>query len=103
MLKNKMKSWGLRWLNLAGKLVLIKSILVSYAICTSAIFLTPKSTINGIIIVTNKFLWRGEKTQGKKFHLVNWDKNLEDKKWWAWVLFKISIEVSDRERSGSYR
>ena len=79
MLKNKMKAWGLRWLNLTGKFVLIKSILVSYAIYTSTIFLTPKSTINGIIIVTNKFLWRGEKTQGKNFNLVNWDIVMEDK------------------------
>ena len=74
-----MQEWGSKWLNLAGKLVLIKYILDSYPIFTCAIFLTPSSIVNGISIVIRKFISKGGKTQGKNFNLVNWDKIMEEK------------------------
>ena len=78
-LKNKIQAWVLIWLNLAGKLVLIKSILASYPIFTCVIFLAPKFVINSLSIEIRKFLWQGKKAQGKKFNLVNWDIVMEDK------------------------
>ena len=64
---------------LAGKLVLIKSILASYPIFTCVIFLAPKFVVNNLSIKFRKFLWQGRKAQGKKFNLVNWEKIIEDK------------------------
>ena len=70
-IKNKVQSWGMRWLSLVGSAILIKSVLSSYPIFTSAMFLAPKAVMNNINIEIRKFLWEGGKTQSKKFHLVN--------------------------------
>ena len=51
----------------------------SYPIFTCTIFLSPKSIVNGISIEIRKFIWKGGKTQGKKFNLVNYDNIMEDK------------------------
>ena len=64
---------GSKWLNLAGKTVLIQSILSSYPIYTSSMVLAPKNVINSICKEIRKFLWQGGKVQTKKFHLVKWD------------------------------
>ena len=70
-IKNKLQAWGARWLNLAGKLTLIKSILSSYPIFLFAILLSPKSIQNDISKELRKFMWQGGKTLGKTFNLVN--------------------------------
>ena len=69
----------MRWIDLAEKTVLIKSILTSFPIYISAMFLAPKAIINSIPIELNFFLLQGGKTQGKKFHLLNWATIKEDK------------------------
>ena len=63
----------MRWLNLPGKVTLIKSILSSLPIFDNMVLLTPKSIMNSITVELRKFLWQGGKNQGKKFHLVNWN------------------------------
>ena len=78
-IKNKLHTWGSHWLNLPGKLNLIKSVLSSYPIFLFSIILAPKSILNEISKELRNFLWQGGKTTGKKFNLVNWSKVLEDK------------------------
>ena len=63
----------MRWLNLPGKVTLIKSILSSLPIFDNMVLLTPKSIMNSITVELRKFLWQGGKNRGKKFHLVNWN------------------------------
>ena len=72
-IKDKINSLGSKWLNLAGKTVLIRSILSSYPIYTSSMVLAPRNVMNSISKEIKKFLWQGGKTQTKKFHLINWD------------------------------
>ena len=64
---------GSKWLNLAGKMVLIQSILSSYSIYTTSMVLAAKNVINIICKEIRKFLWQGGKVQTKKFHVVKWD------------------------------
>ena len=67
-IKKKLQAWGARWLNLAGKSTLIKSILSSYPIFLFTIFLAPKSIQNDISKELRKFMWQGGKTLGKTFN-----------------------------------
>ena len=76
-LKNRIQDWSTIWLNLVGKVVLIKSILSSYPTFSCTIFLAPKSVINVLSIEIGKFLWQGGKT-GEKFNVENLDTVLED-------------------------
>ena len=73
-LKAKIQKWGASWLNLAGKLVLLKSVLSSIPIYQSSILLAPSSVISKIESLFKKFLWEGGKGNLKKIHLVSWDK-----------------------------
>ena len=72
-IKDKIHSLGSKWLNLAGKTVLIKSILSSYPIYISSMVLAPRNVIISICKEIRKFLWQGGKVQSKKFHLVKWE------------------------------
>ena len=72
-IKAKTQALGSKWLNIAGKTVLIRSILSSYPIYTSSMILAPKTVMNNICKEIRKFLWQGGKSQSKKFHLVKWD------------------------------
>ena len=72
-IKDKIHSLGSKWLNLAGKTVLIKSILSSYPIYLSSMVLAPRNVIISICKEIRKFLWQGGKVQTKKFHLVKWE------------------------------
>jgi ribonuclease HI len=73
-LKNKISSWGANWLNLAGKVVLIKAVLTSIPIYQSSFLLAPASVIQKIEALQRRFLWEGGKQSRRKMHLINWEK-----------------------------
>ena len=56
-IKNKILFLGFRWLNIAGKITLIQSILSSYPIYIGSMILTPKMITNSISMQIRKFLW----------------------------------------------
>lgn len=74
-LKAKIQKWGADWLTLAGKLVLLKSVLYTIPIYQSSILLAPNKVIGKIESLCKKFMWEGGKGNLKKLHLVSWDKN----------------------------
>ena len=69
----------MKWLNLVEKVVLIKSILASFLIYISAMFIAPKYVINNISIELKKIICQGAKNKSKKIHMVNWATIKEDK------------------------
>jgi hypothetical protein len=73
-LKNKINSWGASWLNLAGKVVLIKVVLANILIYQSSLLLAPSSIIQKIEAMFRRFLWEGGKQSGRKLHLISWEK-----------------------------
>jgi len=73
-IKNKIQSWNANWLNLAGRTVLLKSVLNSMPIYQSSMLLAPKAVIRKIEILLKKFIWEGGKGNEKKIHLVSWEK-----------------------------
>lgn len=72
-LKNKMDHWGAFWLNLAGRTVLIKSVLSMLPIFQFSSLLAPQNVKNSISILLRCFIWEGGKTEKKKYHLIKWD------------------------------
>jgi hypothetical protein len=64
-LLDKMKlciqAWGATWLNLAGKVVLLKSVLTSLPIYQNSILLAPKTIVNKIDTLLRIFMWEGGK------------------------------------------
>jgi exonuclease III len=73
-LKNKIQAWGANWLNKAGKLVLMNSVITSLPIYQCSVLLAPKTITNKIDELLRRFLWEGGKNCERKLHLVNWDK-----------------------------
>jgi hypothetical protein len=65
---------GANWLNLAGKVVLIKAALASIPIYQSSLLLAPVSIIQKIEAMHRCFLWEGGKQSGRKLHLISWEK-----------------------------
>jgi ribonuclease HI len=73
-LKFKIQAWGVNWLNKAGKLVLMNSVITSLPIYQCSILLAPKTITNKIDELLRKFFWEGGKNCERKLHLVKWDK-----------------------------
>jgi hypothetical protein len=73
-LRNRISSWGANWLSLAGRIVLIKSVLASVPIYQNSLLLAPGSIINQLEALQRRFLWEGGKQTNKRAHLISWDK-----------------------------
>jgi hypothetical protein len=71
-LQDRVKNWTYRYLNLAGRLTLTKSVLQAIPTFMMSIFPTPKGIIQKIRTIQRDFLWRGAETK-KKWALVAWD------------------------------
>jgi len=77
-LKNKMASWSFRSLNIAGRIVLVKSVLQAMPIYSLSIMAAPKGACTKIKEIYGKFIWGGPNQQ-RKWALVSW-KNLTKRK-----------------------
>ena len=71
-IKSKVTGWGTAWLNLAGKVILIKAVLNSYLLYQCSMILAPVKTISQIEGMLRSFLWQGGANGSKKFALVKW-------------------------------
>jgi ribonuclease HI/exonuclease III len=73
-LKRRISSWGANWLTLAGRIVLIKSVLASVPIYQNSLLLANGTVINQLEALQRRFLWEGGKQTSKRAHLISWDK-----------------------------
>jgi len=103
-LKNKLASWSFRSLNIAGRVVLMKSVLQAIPIYPLSIMAVPKGVCTRMKEIFGKFLWGGPNQQ-RKWALVSWkrlmkrkeegglglrdpkvlNKVLGAKLWWRWM------------------
>jgi len=70
-LENRINLWRYFWLNMAGKLVLIKSMLSSIPIYQCSTLLAPARLISKFDSFLRRFLWKGGKHNENKLPLVN--------------------------------
>ena len=73
-MKDKIQKWGMMWLNMAGRVILIKALLTTLPIYQYAIILAPKSAHKQMELIIRGFLWQGGKKENKKFSMVKWEK-----------------------------
>jgi hypothetical protein len=73
-IKTRIQACGASWLNLAGKLVLLKLVLASIPIYQSSILLAPSGCISQIESLVRRFLWKGGQHNENKLPLVSWGK-----------------------------
>lgn len=71
--KTKMQAWGSSWLNIAGKLVLIKAVLNSHLLFKFSVLLAPVGIIKKMEELIRQFFWKGGKQNEKRISLVNWE------------------------------
>ena len=80
----KILSWGVNWINITGKIALIKAILKSIPIFLCSTLFAPARILSSLRKEIRIFLWKGEKGGDKKFHLVKWDVVRSEKDKGAW-------------------
>lgn len=56
-MKNKVQSWGMMWLNMAGRVILIKTLLATLPIYQYAIILAPESAHKQMELILRSFMW----------------------------------------------
>eukprot|EP00253_Pinus_taeda_P013466 PITA_13466 len=71
-MRSLLQSWGVSWLNLAGRTILIKAVLSGLPIYQYAVMMAPASIHKHMELIMRSFLWQGGKQDTKKFSLVNW-------------------------------
>ena len=64
---------GMLWVNMVGKVIMIKALLPALPIYQYAIILAPASAHKQMELIIRSFLWQGGKQENKKFSLVKWD------------------------------
>eukprot|EP00253_Pinus_taeda_P022475 PITA_22475 len=72
-IKNRIQAWGASWLNNAGKVTLMKSVLLSMPLYQNSILLAPKSFLSKLDSLLRRFLWEGGNNNDRRIHLVNWE------------------------------
>ena len=70
-IKRKIIGWGTAWLNLAGKVILIKAVLNSFLIYQCSLLLAPVKIITKIEGLIRSFLWQRGDNGKKSIALVN--------------------------------
>lgn len=61
------------WLNLVGRVKLIKALLSALLIYQYAITMAPTSVHKKMELITRSFLWQGGKHDNKKSSRVKWE------------------------------
>eukprot|EP00253_Pinus_taeda_P006677 PITA_06677 len=72
-IKNRIQAWGASWLNNAGKLILMKSVLISMPLFQNSILLAPKTFLSKLDSLLRRFLWEGGNNNDRRIHLVSWE------------------------------
>jgi len=64
-MKNKIQSWGMMWLNMTGRVILIKALLVALPIYQYVIIMALASAHKQMELILRKFCGRGEARKQK--------------------------------------
>lgn len=71
-LNKKLASWATKFLSIAGRLVLLNSILSALPVHYMTVLALPEWVLAKIDKIRKRFLWKGASEEGKGYHLVNW-------------------------------
>lgn len=70
--KRKVQQWGTLWLNLAGRLILLKSGITSLPLYRFSLYQAPAIFHHKLEVALHHFLWQRGKNDKRMFNLVRW-------------------------------
>eukprot|EP00253_Pinus_taeda_P030665 PITA_30665 len=70
--KMKVQQWGTHWLNLAGRLILLKSGITSLPLYRFTLYQAPAIFHHKLEVALRNFLWQGGEKEKNRFNLVSW-------------------------------
>eukprot|EP00253_Pinus_taeda_P010417 PITA_10417 len=99
----RINHWSFRWLSRAGRLTLLKSVLLAIPVYWAALTWVPKSVLEKIRKICCRFLWAGMAKDSPSLPWVAWDKIARPKEWGGWGIkrlpeFSMSLAAKSRWR-----
>eukprot|EP00253_Pinus_taeda_P017522 PITA_17522 len=88
-LESKLKHWSYKWLSRAGRLVLIKYVLMAIPVYWDSLTWVPKGILNSIEKLCSRFLWAGSKSK-RVILWIAWDKIARPKEWGGWGIKNLA-------------
>lgn len=70
---DKLAGWAAKHLSIAGRLVLLKSVLLALPVYYMSVMALPVWVIIEIDKIRKKFIWHGINVEGRKMNLVKWE------------------------------
>eukprot|EP00253_Pinus_taeda_P006064 PITA_06064 len=99
-LEARMSHWSYKWLSRAGRLTLIKSVLLAIPVYWAALTWVPKGILEKIRRICSRFLWAGSK-ENTVLPWVAWEKVARPKDWGGWGIKSLpDFSVSLVAKSG---
>eukprot|EP00253_Pinus_taeda_P002811 PITA_02811 len=96
----RISHWSFRWLSRAGRLTLIKSVLLAILVYWAALTWIPKGVLEKIRRICSRFLWAGSK-ESSVLPWVAWDKVARPKEWGGWGIKRLpDFSLSLAAKSG---
>eukprot|EP00253_Pinus_taeda_P033560 PITA_33560 len=99
-IESRISHWSFRWLSRAGRLTLIKSVLLAIPVYWAALTWIPKGVMEKIRRICCRFLWAGSK-ESSGLPWVAWDKVARPKEWGGWGIKRLpEFSISLAAKSG---
>eukprot|EP00253_Pinus_taeda_P030772 PITA_30772 len=99
-LEARISHWSFKWLSRAGRLTLIKPVLLAIPVYWAALTWIPKGVLEKIRRLCFRFLWAGSK-ENSFLPWVAWDKLARPKDWGGWGIKRFpEFSLSLAEKSG---
>eukprot|EP00253_Pinus_taeda_P029977 PITA_29977 len=96
----RISHWSFKWLSRAGRLTLIKSVLLAIPVYWAALTWIPKGVMEKIRRLCCRFLWAGSK-ENTVLPWVAWDKLARPKDWGGWGIKRLpEFSLSLAAKSG---
>eukprot|EP00253_Pinus_taeda_P011344 PITA_11344 len=84
----RISHWSFRWLSRAGRLTLLKSVLLAIPVYWVALTWIPKGVLEKIRRLCCRFLWAGS-SENSVLPWVSWEKIARPKEWGGWGIKRL--------------
>eukprot|EP00253_Pinus_taeda_P029762 PITA_29762 len=94
--------WSYKWLSRAGRLTLIKSVLLAIPVYWVALTWVPKGILEKVRRICSRFLWAGSK-EDSMLPWIAWEKVARPKEWGGWGIKDIKAFGSSLAAKSRWR
>eukprot|EP00253_Pinus_taeda_P002842 PITA_02842 len=94
--------WSFRWISRAGRLTLIKSVLLATPIFWASLSWVPRGILGKIRRICTRFLWAGAKEESV-VPWIAWDKVARPKEWGGWGIKDLNAFTASLAANSGWR